>query len=296
MTSSQLTSEPLIEPSPESEAIASPALLAPRPVTPSSILADKLSQLLQKADALPLPSDFKLALKEVTQLATGLEPYMQACSTPESAALVALSHETQLEDWSRRFASGETVGELEQEMLSGHIEGQFLKLLLPSLKAKRVLEIGLFTGYSALAMAEALPDDGILIACELDAYAAEFAKACFTRSPHGAKIRVKVGPAIESMERLAAAAESFDFVFIDANKDGYVDYLNLLLESSLLAPNGLICVDNTLMQGQPYMSGEPTENGKAIAHFNTFVAEDSRVQQVMLPIRDGITLIRRSSS
>jgi caffeoyl-CoA O-methyltransferase len=97
-----------------------------------------------------------------------------------------------------------------------------------------------------------------------------------------------------SMQELAAAGSSFDFVFIDANKDGYIDYLNLLLESSLLAPNGLICVDNTLMQGQPYMPGESTANGKAIAQFNQAVAEDSRVQQVILPIRDGITLIRRN--
>ena len=267
----------------------------PLPVTPLGILAEKLLQLTKQAEALSqLDSDFTQALKEATWLATGLEPYTKACSTEESVELAELSRKTQMEDWPNRFSSGETVAELEQEMLSGHIEGQFLQLLLQGMRAKRVLEIGLFTGYSALAMAEALPEDGILIACEIDAYAARFAKDCFAKSPHSHKIQIKLGPAINSMRSLADAKESFDFVFIDANKDGYVDYLDLLLESSLLAPNGLVCVDNTLMQGQPYMPGEMTANGRAIAHFNKAVAADARVQQVLLPIRDGVTLIRRS--
>ena len=266
-----------------------------RPVTPLGILTQKLSQLAQQADSIAaLNDDFRLTLQAIAQLSVGLEPYMEACSTPESAALKALVQKTQAEDWQGRFAKGETSGELEQEMLSGHLEGQFLKLLIYGMRAKRILEIGLFTGYSALAMAEALPADGCLIACELDAYAAKFAQACFADSEHGHKIEIKVGAAIASMRLLAEANEVFDFVFIDANKDGYVDYLDLLLESSLLAPHGLICVDNTLMQGQPYLSGERTANGDAIAHFNQVVAQDTRIQQVLLPIRDGITLIRRS--
>lgn len=304
MTSRQIVSKSLAEQAHRSDYNSVGAIkqspkrknvIKPLPVTPLSILAEKLLQLSQQAEAISqLDPDFTQALKEITQLAVGLEPYIKACSTQESAALAELSCKTQMEDWTYRFSSGETVAELEQEMLSGHIEGQFLQLLLQGTGAKRVLEIGLFTGYSALAMAEALPEDGILIACEIDAYAARFAKDCFAKSAHSHKIQIELGPAIDSMQKLADAKESFDFVFIDADKDGYIDYLNLLIESSLLAPNGLICVDNTLMQGQPYMPGEPTANGRAIAHFNKAVAEDTRVQQVLLPIRDGITLIRRS--
>ncbi|MEL7350587.1 MAG: class I SAM-dependent methyltransferase [Cyanobacteria bacterium J06560_5] len=290
------------------EVITSP-LPSPRPVTPHGLLAQQLTQLASQVDDVlaadgslqqiavkPSSSinEFKYSLKKAAQLAIGLDAYIESCTTPESPALKALTQKTQAEDWTRRFVNGETNGELEQEMLSGHTEGQFLKMLVSSLRAKRVLEVGLFTGYSALAMAEALPEDGVLIACELDKYAAEFAQSCFAESPHGHKIQVEVGPAIASMQQLAKAEERFDFVFIDANKDGYVDYLNLLLESSLLAPNGLICVDNTLMQGQPYMPGKSTANGQAIAQFNQFVAADDRVQQVLLPIRDGVTLIRRS--
>jgi caffeoyl-CoA O-methyltransferase len=159
---------------------------APCPVTPLSILAKKLSQLTQQAETIPsLDSGFKQELEVASQLATGLEPYIEAYSTVESDSLAELARKTRLENWAHRFSKGETVSELEQEMLSGHIEGQFLRLLLPSIKAKRVLEIGLFTGYSALAMAEGLPKDGSLIACEIDAYVAQFARECFSKSPHG---------------------------------------------------------------------------------------------------------------
>lgn len=270
-------------------------LAAPRPVTPHGILAQKLEALVNQADSLAnLDSAFKQELKLAAQLATGLEPYIGKYTTPESPAMTALSQRTQSEDWRQRFASGETDNELEQEMLSGHTEGQFLKTLLHGLQAKKVLEIGVFTGYSALAMAEELPEDGVLIACELDAYAAQFAQSCFENSPHGHKIQMKVGPAIDALKSLATAKETFDFVFIDANKDGYVDYLDVLLEHSMLSSQALVCVDNTLMQGQPYMPGKSTANGDAIAHFNETVAADPRVHQVILPIRDGVTLIRRS--
>ena len=272
-------------------------LASPRPVTPHGILAEKLAALAQQVDALPgVDTSFKQEIKAAAQLATGLEPYIEQHTSSESSALSSLTQRTQSENWTQRFSEGVTGNELEQEMLSGHTEGQFLKSLIHALKAKRVLEIGLFTGYSALAMAEELPEDGVLIACELDAYAAEFAQSCFDESPHGHKIKVKVGPAIDTVKSLTQTDEPFDFVFIDANKDGYLEYLDVLLESKLLAPHALICVDNTLMQGQPYMPEESTANGKAIAHFNKAITADPRIQQVILPIRDGVTLIRRSDS
>ena len=179
-------------------------------------------------------------------------------------------------------------------MLSGHIEGQTLKMFVSMTGAKRILEIGMFTGYSALVMAEALPEEGVLVACEVDRYVAEFAKTCFAASPHGNKISVIVAPALESLRELAAKGETFDLVFIDADKKGYVDYFKILLDGGLLAANGWICVDNTLLQGQPYLSPErQTANGAAIARFNRVVADDPRVEQVLLPLRDGLTLIGR---
>jgi caffeoyl-CoA O-methyltransferase len=257
-----------------------------RPVTPVGILAAKLESLAQQIATLDtVDPQVKSELHQAWELATGLDPYLNSCTTPESPALAALVQRTQTEDWSQRS--------LEAEMVSGHVEGQLLKFLVHLTQATRVLEIGMFTGYSALAMAEALPPDGQLVACEVDSFAAEFAQGCFDQSPDGHKILVKVAPAQVTLKELADAGETFDLVFIDADKAGYLDYLNILLESSLLAQNALICVDNTLMQGQPYLKGEATANGQAIAAFNQAVVNDRRIEQVLLPLRDGLTLIRR---
>jgi len=267
---------------------------AARPVTPLGILVQQLTQLEARTDDEPMSPSFKSALSQATRLAAGLDPYIEACTTSESTALAQLVKATQVEDWDGRFSDGETVKALEQEMLSGHLEGQFLKMLVAISKAKRVLEVGMFTGYSALAIAEALPADGQLVACEVDPYASEFARRCFNASEHGDKIEVVVAPAGETLRQLIEDKASFDIAFIDADKGGYIDYVNLLVDTDLLAPDGFICVDNTLMQGQPYLDeSQWTANGEAIARFNRFVLEDDRFEQVMLPIRDGFTLIKR---
>ncbi|AFY93857.1 O-methyltransferase [Chamaesiphon minutus] len=269
------------------------AVKSPRPVTPLGILATKLESLSQQLAALDIDAKLKLELQQACELASGLDPYISHCTTPESPALAALVRRTQSEDWSQRFAERQTGHQLEQEMLSGHVEGQFLKFLVYVTQARRVLEIGMFTGYSALAMAEALPDDGEVVACEVDAYVAKFAQDCFDESPSGQKISIEVAPAMVTLQQLATANEKFDLVFIDADKAGYVNYVNFLLDNNLLTPHGFICVDNTLMQGQPYLVGESTANGVAIATFNQTIADDPRIDRVLLPLRDGLTLIRR---
>jgi len=267
---------------------------AARPVTPLGILVERLEAIVEKAGAAAVPADLMAELEQARALAAGIDPYLEECATPDSPALAALARKTAAEDWSKRFSDGETVRQLEQEMLSGHIEGQTLKLFVHMTRARRVLEVGMFTGYSALAMAEALPDDGCVVACEVDPYVADFARACFDESPHGGKIRVEVAPALQTLQKLADAGETFDLVFVDADKKEYVDYFKLLLDRELLIPGGFICVDNTLLQGQPYLPPEQrTPNGEAIAQFNRFVTEDPRVEQVLLPLRDGLTIIRR---
>ncbi|HEY0718299.1 MAG TPA: class I SAM-dependent methyltransferase [Streptosporangiaceae bacterium] len=265
---------------------------APRPVTPLTILASQLGRLTRQLDAADgVDPALKAGLREACELASGLDPYLSRWSTPESPALRRLAQRTEARDW-RQHAGDGARAPLEQEMVSGHIEGQTLKMLVHATRARRVLEIGMFTGYSALAMAEALPGDGQVIACEIDAEVAAFAEQCFRDAPDGSKITVRVGPALATLGELAAAGEPFDLVFIDADKAGYVSYLAALLDQGLLAPHGLICVDNTLMQGQPWLPGEPTANGHAVAAFNRAVAADPRVEQVILPLRDGLTLIR----
>ncbi|BAU11806.1 O-methyltransferase family protein [Leptolyngbya sp. NIES-3755] len=263
--------------------------IAARPVTPLGILTAHLQTAIEQLQS---SEDATESVQKALDLAIGLEEYVNACTTPESKDLKAIAQKTQLEPWNQRFSDGETVRHLEQEMLSGHVEGQFLKMLVHMTRARRILDIGMFTGYSALAMAEALPNDGILVACEVDDYVANFAQNLFDQSAHGSKIQIKLAPAIDTLKQLADQGESFDFVFIDADKREYVQYFQMLLDEGLLAPDGFICVDNTLLQGQPYLK-ERSTNGNAIAQFNQTVAEDERVEQVLVPLRDGVTLIRR---
>lgn len=263
----------------------------PRPVTPSTILARELDAVCRQLETTAGTDPQTLArLARARDLACGLDPYVDRCTTAESPALAELAQRTAAYDWR---------GGLEQEMLSGHVEGRLLRFLVGMSGARRVLEIGMFTGYSALAMAEALPSDGVVVACEIDADAAEFARTAFAGSSAGAKITVEVGPAPDTLRALAEAADrdpraAFDFVFVDADKAGYAQYLDLLLDTPLLAPDGVIAVDNTLMQGEPYLPDVPrSANGAAIAAFNESLSEDPRVEQVLVPVRDGVTLIRR---
>ncbi|NEP57333.1 MAG: SAM-dependent methyltransferase [Symploca sp. SIO2G7] len=269
-------------------------LHTPRPVTPLGIAVQQLEETVEMAANAQVPDSLLKSLQQVHALVQGIDPYLEAFSAPESPALAALAQKTAIEDWSKRFSDQETVRQLEQEMLSGHIEGQTLKLFVHMTQAERILEVGMFTGYSALAMAEALPEEGHLVACEVDEYVARFASDCFAASPHGHKIAVKVAPALQTLQQLAAEHQVFDLVFIDADKTEYIDYFKVILDEGLLRPGGFILVDNTLLQGQPYLPTEQrSPNGEAIARFNRFVADDPRVDQVLLPLRDGLTIIRR---
>jgi caffeoyl-CoA O-methyltransferase len=171
-------------------------------------------------------------------------------------------------------------------MLSGQLEGLLLQSLAASIGARRALEVGTFTGFSALMMAAALPEDGEMVTLELSAEHAAFARSFFERSEHGGKIRLMEGPALDS---LASLSGPFDLVFIDANKTGYKDYYEAALP--MLSEHGLIAVDNVLWSGN--VLDPKDDDAKAIVAFNDHVARDERVSHVMLTVRDGIMLIRR---
>ena len=199
-----------------------------------------------------------------------IEEYAERLSSPHEPLLAELSERT-----------AEELGS--PQMLTGPVAGRLLELLVWIGQPQRVLEIGTFSGHSALAMAAALPEGGRIDACELDPDRAAFAQSWFDRSPHGWKITLHVGPALERVERLDG---DFDFVFIDADKPGYVDYYEAVLPR--LAPRGLIVADNTLA------NGEVVEGNPPIARFNEHVANDPRSVQVLLSVRDGMTLIRHA--
>jgi caffeoyl-CoA O-methyltransferase len=181
----------------------------------------------------------------------------------------------------------ETFASMESpQMQVGRLEGRFLHLLVKMTSARRVLEIGMFTGYSALMMASALPDDGELVTCDIDPAAEAIARRYFDRHPHGKKITIRMGPALDT---LASLSGPLDLVFIDADKGNYVAYYEAVLP--LLRPGGLIVADNTLWSGK--VVAPQTEVEQAIARFNDHVARDARVDKVLLTVRDGMTLARK---
>ncbi|OGI44357.1 MAG: methyltransferase [Candidatus Muproteobacteria bacterium RBG_16_64_11] len=174
------------------------------------------------------------------------------------------------------------------QMLVGPLEGALLKLLVKLTGARRILEIGLFTGYSALTMAEALPEDGALITCDIDAANAAIAQSFFDRSPHGRKIQIHLGAALDTLNTFPAD-RAFDLVFLDADKENYINYYEAVLPR--LKAGGLIVADNVLWSGKVLSPSEKTD--RAIVAFNTHVRIDPRVEKVMLGVRDGVLLIRK---
>jgi caffeoyl-CoA O-methyltransferase len=172
------------------------------------------------------------------------------------------------------------------QMQVGRIEGALLKMLVRLTGAKRVLEVGTFTGYSALSIAEGLPDDGIVITCDMDPEATAMARRYFARSPHGKKIDLRMGPALET---IATLAPPLDLAFIDADKGNYARYYDAAL--ALLRPGGLIVADNALWSGT--VVDPKTDDARAIAAYNDKVAADERVDKVLLTVRDGMLLARK---
>lgn len=177
---------------------------------------------------------------------------------------------------------------LHPQMLTGRLEGALLRMLVNLTGARRILEIGLYTGYSALTMAEALPADGKLISCEIERENAALAQSFFDRSPHGRKIEIRLGSALETLRTLPAEP-SFDLVFLDADKERYNEYYHEALPR--LQSNGLLVADNTLWSGNVLHPEKETDH--AVIAFNRLVYEDRRVECVLLPLRDGVTLVRK---
>lgn len=202
---------------------------------------------------------------------------------PEAIEAYAAQHSAQ-ESSHRAKLAEETFAKTDlPQMLVGNLEGSLLKLLVRALKAKRVLEIGTFTGYSALAMAEALPAGAKIITCDINPKTARIAKKFWEKSGHAKKIKFKLGPALETLKKLRGP---FDLVFIDADKENYIRYWDACLPK--VKKGGVLIADNVLWSGRVLKPEHPTDH--AIVRFNRKVAKDRRVEAVMLTIRDGVTV------
>jgi caffeoyl-CoA O-methyltransferase len=199
-----------------------------------------------------------------------VEQFARDHTEPESELHVRLREET------RRVMD-------RPQMQVDAIEGRFLKMLARLTGAHTILEVGMFTGYSALMMAEGLPDDGRLITCEVDPKAEAIARRYFSESPHGSKITIRMGPALETIKTLSGP---LDLVFIDADKPNYSNYYEASLP--LLKPGGLIVADNVLWSGKVLDPKDADDH--AIVAFDRMVQSDPRVENVCLTVRDGMML------
>jgi caffeoyl-CoA O-methyltransferase len=207
----------------------------------------------------------------------------------EELEAYAAAHTTAHGELLQRLAE-ETKATLERpQMLTGTIEGRFLEFLVFATGARRILEIGTYSGYSAISMAAALPDDGRIHTCEVDETHAEVARRYIAEAGFSDRVTIHLGPALET---IAGVEGEFDFVFIDADKENYGNYYEAVLPR--LSPQGLIAADNTLWSGRVLDDSDDSEGTVAIRAFNDHVRDDPRVVCVMLTVRDGVTLIRRA--
>ena len=205
----------------------------------------------------------------------------------------AVEHTTREPAWFATVAENTRARTSAPGMMVGTLEGRFLAAVVAMLRPARVLEIGTFTGYSALSMAEALPPGGHIVTCDISKEHAAIAREHIAASPYADRIEIRVGPAIETIDTLDGP---FDLVFIDADKPGYLAYYEAVLPR--LAPDGVILADNVLWSGRlvggtPEDADDEDDNTRALRAFNDHVVADERVEVVMLTVRDGVSIIRR---
>ena len=216
-------------------------------------------------------------MPKYTRVDDALHEYLLAHRSPDDPILDELRAET------RRAIGERAVMQISAE------EGTFLGLLVAALGARRVVEVGTFTGYSALCMARALPPGGKLVCCDVSEEYTAIARRYWQKAGVADRIDLRLGPAVETLRSLPP--EPLDFAFIDADKENYQAYYEALL--ARLRPGGVIAIDNVLWNGQVIRADDQSENTRAIRALNDHVAGDRRVQSVMLGLSDGVTLVRK---
>ena len=200
-----------------------------------------------------------------------------------------IGHSDPEPEYLYRLWRATNVHMLHGRMASGHLQGRLLKMLVQMIRPKRVIEVGTFSGYSALCMAEGLPDDGHLWTFEINDEQEDFTRPGIEQSPWADKVSFIIGDAAVEAGKVG---EMFDMAFIDGDKRTYIDTYEALLP--LMSPGAFILADNTLWDGHvidpEYLNDRQT---KGIRAFNDYIAADSRVSRVILPLRDGLTIIRK---
>lgn len=207
---------------------------------------------------------------------------------PEDIQAYATHHTSSEPELLHQLNAETHLKVLKPRMLSGHLQGRVLSMLAHMIQPKYILEIGTYTGYSALCLAEGLPKDGKIITIDKNDELAPFAQKYFDRSVFKSQIDYKIGLALDILPELE---ETFDLVFIDADKVNYLNYFNLVIEK--VRKGGFVIADNVLWSGKVVDASKKDKNTQAMKDFNRWIEQDSRVENVLLQIRDGLMMIRK---
>ncbi|XP_050169234.1 uncharacterized protein LOC126638945 [Myiozetetes cayanensis] len=257
---------------------------------PAETPAGHIAENLLKAKEIALndsrvPEQLRNYLQKALDVALGLDPYLDAMATSKRKT-------------SPDHVPGDAEGagsrvRLQEGRASGSLNGQIFRMLVHMIRARKILLIGKLKGYSILAIAEELPDDGKIFACAEAPYLGVNSQEAFDYSSDGKKISMRVGPVADTLEALHAEDEHFDIVFIDADQRNAVHYYSFVMDNHLLRMDAVICVENTLMKGQVYLENVSDENVLAVRKLNSVINSDPRVEQVILPVQSGLSVIRR---
>merc|ERR1719214_106963 len=233
---------------------------------------------------------------EMCQVVGGMDAYCVSMSNAEGPAMQAVREKMVSTPWAEEWENKRTMFSYGEEMSTDPLEAMMLKQFVHMAKPKRILEVGMFVGFGATAMLEGSPTAKV-VSLEIDPYLKKWLSDCLEKFPDFLKRHeVKVGPALESLPKLTG---QFDMVFVDANKAEYKRYVEVMLERDLIAPGGTIICDNVLYNGYPYLSNhfdsQPARRGfgNDIKEFNSWVCQHPELEQVVLPIRDGVSILRK---
>ncbi|NXB01184.1 SOU2 reductase, partial [Cnemophilus loriae] len=283
-------------------------------ISVSETPAGHIAENLLKAKEIALndscvPEQLRNYLQKALDVALGLDPYLDAMATPKRyrfsfvtlcfclvLRLVFFFFNDHLKGTSNFHCEQSVVflmvlfSNFHSCLSAGQIFGMFVRMI----RARKILLIGKLKGYSIFALAEELPDDGKIFACAEVPYLGVKSQEAFKYSSDGKKISIRVGPVADTLEALHAEDEHFDMVFIDADQRNAVQYYSFVMDNHLLSMDAVICVENTLMKGQVYLEDVSDENVLAVRKLNSLINSDPRVEQVILPVESGLSLIRRS--
>ncbi|GJE93464.1 SAM-dependent methyltransferase-like protein [Phanerochaete sordida] len=260
--------------------------------TPHDRLSYLINRLCAELDGRDVPSDALALAQQARAVIDGYDRYVERMSTAAPPVLDTMVAAGNATDWARVHAEGKTRFQLIPEMTAGGYEAVVLQQLAKIAKARNVLEIGMFTGTTTVALA-LVPTVEKVVTLELEAYLEQTNRPFFAQAGVSEKIDIRIGEALASLEELSAEGASFDMVFIDADKANYINYFHKLVDSGLLGKDGFIVVDNVAFKASPWAPDDCYSSGPTLDAFNHAVRNHRGVEVVMLPVEDGISLIRR---